>query len=78
MSKKKSFDYEKSMARLEEIIARFDAGGMTLDEMEAHFVEGMQLIEQCSDRLNQLETKVNQLLDNGETAAWDGDQEEGG
>ncbi|MGI6455289.1 MAG: exodeoxyribonuclease VII small subunit [bacterium] len=55
-------DFEKGMARLEEIISHFDDGGLTLDQMEQYFLEGMQLIEDCSARLDRFEIRVNQLL----------------
>jgi exodeoxyribonuclease VII small subunit len=59
---KKPFDFEKGLARLEEIVNQFDEGGLTLSEMEAYFEEGMQLIACCSERLDATETKVTQLM----------------
>lgn len=66
MNQKKAdvpFDFEKGMQRLEEIIAQFDEGGLPLDRMEAFFVEGMELIKNCSERLDRVERKVTELLD---------------
>lgn len=64
MKKKKTgFDYEQAMTRLEEIINQFDEGELNLDEMEQSFSEGMQLIQQCAERLDRMETRVNQLMD---------------
>ncbi len=64
-SKKKveSFDFEKGMQRLDEIIAEFDEGGLSLDQMEKYFNEGMELIQKCSHRLDEFETKVTTLLE---------------
>ena len=56
------FDFEQGMARLEEIIGLFDEGGLTLDQMEQYFAEGMELIAQCSQRLDGVETRVTQLI----------------
>lgn len=61
-TKKKSIDFEKGVQRLEEIVAQFDDGGLTLDQMEAYFAEGMELIEQCTNRLDQVETRITKLL----------------
>lgn len=70
MSKTKNgngFDFEKGMQRLEEIIAKFDEGGLPLDQMEAFFVEGMELVKNCSERLDRVEARVAQLIHNPET-----------
>ncbi|MBZ0256587.1 exodeoxyribonuclease VII small subunit [bacterium] len=72
MSKKeeKPFDYEKGMARLEKIIGQFDEGGLTLEAMEQSFLEGMDLIQKCSDRLNQVETRINKLMSEQPGETW--------
>lgn len=66
MSKKKPepFEFEQGMQRLEEIIQQFDEGALSLDDMENRFVEGMELLEQCSERLEKVETRVTQLVQN--------------
>lgn len=77
MSKKKqTFEYEQAMTRLDGIIQRFDEGGMTLDEMEAAFVEGMELVKQCSARLDRMETRVSELLKDHESVEWNADEED--
>lgn len=70
MSKNKNedaFDFEKGMQRLEEIISKFDEGGLPLDQMETIFIEGMELVKRCSERLDRVETRVTQLLHDPET-----------
>ena len=59
---KKEFDFEKGIARLEDIVSLFDQGGLSLSEMEKFFIEGMELINQCSDRLDQTELKITALM----------------
>ncbi len=56
-----SFDFEEGMQRLEEIIAKFDEGGLTLDEMESSFVEGAGLVKKCSERIDNVETRITKL-----------------
>ncbi len=72
MSKKteKPFDYEKGMERLEKIIEQFDEGGLSLEAMEQSFIEGMELVKKCSERLNQVETRVNKLSEDQQGEAW--------
>ncbi|MDP8243510.1 MAG: exodeoxyribonuclease VII small subunit [Candidatus Hinthialibacter antarcticus] len=72
MTKKtdKPFDYEKGMARLETIIEEFDEGGLSLEAMEKSFIEGMELIQKCSERLNQVETRVNKLTEEQQGETW--------
>ncbi len=64
MAKKQEepFQFEKGMQRLEEIVQRFDEGSLSLDEMERNFVEGMELLNQCSKRLEAVELRVTQLM----------------
>jgi exodeoxyribonuclease VII small subunit len=64
MSKKETgtFDFEKGISRLEEIVSLFDEGGLSLSEMELYFEEGMQLIIECSNRLDKTETRVTKLM----------------
>jgi exodeoxyribonuclease VII small subunit len=56
-----SFDFEEGMQRLEDIIAKFDEGGLTLDEMESSFVEGAALVKKCSERIDNVETRITKL-----------------
>ena len=57
------FDFEKGLERLEEIVAKFDEGGMTLDQMEQYFVEGLELVQQCNQRLDRVETRITKLIE---------------
>ncbi len=63
------FDFEKGMERLEAIISQFDEGGLTLDQMEKMFAEGMELINHCSKRLDGVEARITQLI-NGHESEW--------
>ncbi|MGC9328816.1 MAG: exodeoxyribonuclease VII small subunit [Candidatus Hinthialibacter sp.] len=78
--KEESFDFEEGMKRLEEIIAKFDEGGLPLEQMESFFVEGMELVKKCAERLDRAETRVTELLQDSEMgwneAAYD-DSDEG-
>jgi exodeoxyribonuclease VII small subunit len=65
MSEKKVNDkqtFEESLARLEQIVSQMDAGELGLDEMIAKFEEGSRLIKTCSDKLNEVERKIEKLV----------------
>ncbi len=66
MDEQKGFKFEEAMRRLEEIVEAFDSGQMTLAEMEASFVEGMNLIKQCSACLDNVEMRVKELSEAGQ------------
>jgi exodeoxyribonuclease VII small subunit len=55
------FNFEEAMRRLEEIVQAFDSGAMTLHQMEASFVEGMDLLKRCSACLDGVELRVKEL-----------------
>ena len=56
---KKSF--EASMARLEEIVELLDSGELPLEDAMKIFEEGMKLSHFCSDKLNQVEKRIQVL-----------------
>jgi exodeoxyribonuclease VII small subunit len=60
------FDFEEGMQRLEEIIAKFDEGGLPLEQMESFFVEGIDLVKKCAERLDRVEARVTELLQDSE------------
>ena len=64
-----SLEFEKGMERLGKIIELFDMGGLTLDQMEQYFCEGMQLIEANSKKLDRVEIRVKQLIQ-AQQDAW--------
>ncbi|HPO08141.1 MAG TPA: exodeoxyribonuclease VII small subunit [bacterium] len=61
MTEETTFEFEKAMERLAEIVTAFDSGEMTLREMEASFVEGMKLIKKCSAYLDEVDLRVRTL-----------------
>jgi exodeoxyribonuclease VII small subunit len=58
--------FEAAYAELEQVVARLQDGGLTLEESMALFERGMLLARRCSDQLEQAELKVRQLLDDGQ------------
>ena len=86
MSGKKSgagggrIDWEKSMARLEEIVRGLEGGTASLDESLRLFEEGNGLVKDLEKALAEAELRVRKILDRGEEGARDepfgGEEEE--
>lgn len=55
-------NFEKSIERLEALVAEMEAGKLNLDEMIAHFEEGSKLVKQCSAKLTEVEKKIEKLV----------------
>lgn len=60
---RKTFDYEKSIARLEEIVQSLESGELSLEESMELFEEGTKLSGLCYDTLQKAEQKIIQLTD---------------
>jgi exodeoxyribonuclease VII small subunit len=62
MAEKKSADFEKSLARLEELVEEMEGGALSLEAMIRHFEEGSGLVDQCTKKLNEVEQKIRKLV----------------
>jgi len=58
----KSPDFEKSLAELEQIVARMEAGDLSLDQSLQQFERGVALARECQQALQVAEQKVEILL----------------
>ncbi len=54
--------FEDSLARLEVIVRDMESGRLSLDQMLAHFEEGMTLVKTCGNKLNEVEKKIEKLI----------------
>ena len=59
--RKKEPGFEKSIARLEEIVRALDDGSAPLDESLKLFEEGVWLVRACTAKLDSAEQKVKIL-----------------
>lgn len=55
-------DFERSLARLEEIVRRLEGANLSLDDAMKLFEEGVQLSKECQKHLEQAEGQVEILL----------------
>lgn len=58
-------NFEKSIERLEKIVAEMENGSLSLEDMIARFEEGQALIKFCGKKLNEVEKKVEVLVKKG-------------
>ena len=61
-------NYEKSLNRLEEIVAALEEGGQPLEKTLELFSEGTALLNSCAKYLDNAEQKIITLM-NGESNA---------
>lgn len=75
MTKKKEekveLPYEAVMERLTATVEKLEKGELTLEAQIAHFEEGVGHVRRGQALLDAAEKKVEQLLANGETEAFD-------
>lgn len=58
----KKADFEKSLARLEEVVRRLESPQLSLDEAMRLFEEGVTLSRECQKQLEEAEGRVEILL----------------
>ncbi len=61
--KKKSYPFEASLQRLEELVEKMESGEQTLEESLKTFEEGIKLTRECQQALKDAEQKVALLVE---------------
>jgi exodeoxyribonuclease VII small subunit len=61
--------YESALTQLESLVARLDAGQLPLNEVLTQYKQGIELLNFCRGKLEQIESQV-QVLEHGELARW--------
>ena len=54
--------FERSLARLEEVVKRLESADLSLDEAMKLFEEGVKLSRECQKQLEEAEARVEILL----------------
>ncbi len=54
--------FETALKKLEEVVSRLEAGDLPLDQSLKLFEQGINLVRQCSQRLDEVEQKVQILI----------------
>jgi exodeoxyribonuclease VII small subunit len=60
--KKDVIPFEEAFQRLETIVASLEKGESTLDEAMKAFEEGMKLVDICTNKLNEAESRLQKLV----------------
>ena len=63
---KKPTDYDKAMLQLEKLVERIQQGQMGLEEMRGEVKAALELVKLCRTKLRDIETDLDQLLDEEE------------
>ncbi|MFQ5397987.1 MAG: exodeoxyribonuclease VII small subunit [Anaerolineae bacterium] len=66
MSGKEELTFETALAELDQIVAKLEAGELTLEASLALFERGQELAEYCNNLLDQASLRVEQLTADGE------------
>lgn len=62
MTDEKEWNFEKSFARLEQILEKMNKGNVSLDESLQLYEEADRLIGFCTTRLTSAETRIETLI----------------
>jgi exodeoxyribonuclease VII small subunit len=63
MTTKKSYPFEQSLVKLENLVEKMEAGDLTLEDSLKTFEEGIRLTRECQQALSQAEQKVKMLVE---------------
>jgi exodeoxyribonuclease VII small subunit len=63
MTTKKSYPFEQSLVKLENLVEKMEAGDLTLEDSLKTFEEGIHLTRECQQALSQAEQKVKMLVE---------------
>ena len=63
MATNKLKQYEKKYAKLEEIVIELEENTLTVDALLARYKEGIGLVKECADILNEAESDIRQLIE---------------
>ena len=71
MAKKDTVNFESSLKKLEQIVAKLEDGDISLEDSVKSFEEGIGLVKECQKQLSAAELKVKKLLDSGDSVDLD-------
>ena len=63
--------FETALTRLETIASQMESGQLGLEDMVKAFEEGQKLVKACSSKLNEVEKRIEMLVQ-GEAVPFDG------
>lgn len=60
---KKNLSYDEAIAQIEEIMAKFRAGEMSVDELTLEVKRATELITYCRERLHKAEVDLKKVME---------------
>ncbi|MFS0672769.1 exodeoxyribonuclease VII small subunit [Ornithinibacillus sp. 179-J 7C1 HS] len=73
----KDLTFEEAMEKLEEIIGKLEEGDVPLEKAISYYQDGMHLSKICSDKLNHIQEKMVQIMnEQGELVPFDIQEDE--
>jgi len=66
-----SKNFEESMEKLQNLVSEMEKGNISLDESIDKFEEGMKLIKECRQALENARGRVEKVLENGNITAFE-------
>ncbi|MFI3316748.1 MAG: exodeoxyribonuclease VII small subunit [Rikenellaceae bacterium] len=60
---KKNLSYDEAIAQIEEIMAKFRAGEMSVDELTLEVKRATELITYCRERLHKAEEDLKKVME---------------
>ncbi|HKI74753.1 MAG TPA: exodeoxyribonuclease VII small subunit [Pseudomonadales bacterium] len=78
MATRKTYPFEESLARLEQLVQKMESGELSLEDSLKTFEEGIRLTRECQKALKDAEQKVRMLTEkNGDVEETPLDSESG-
>lgn len=78
MSEGQALSFEQAMEQLERVVAELESGDVPLEKAIELFQDGMKLSQLCSQKLEQVERKIEMLIEqDGQLTKKDFDPLEG-
>lgn len=68
--KKREPTIEEAMKRIEQIVAQLEGGNIPLEDAIKVFAEGMDLINWCQKKLDEVQAKVQKILREDRSRSW--------
>ena len=66
---KNTQSFEDALSELEELVRMMESGEMGLEEMVSAFEKGQKLVKSCTDRLNEVERRIEVIKKNADGTA---------
>jgi exodeoxyribonuclease VII small subunit len=66
---KNTQSFEDALSELEDLVRKMESGEMGLEEMVTAFEKGQKLVKSCTDRLNEVERRIEVIKKNADGTA---------